>query len=123
MTFPSPPLPNNQYIDALGNLKAADWTEAGISTVKPKGTAVLMGGVEANVAIPYRALLLSQATIKGSYMFDTETAIPELLQLVESQVLKLDWVDVKTFPIQEWKEAARFAAEDKDGRIMCAFSL
>ena len=107
----------------MGNLTTADWTEAGISTLKPKGTAVFLGGVDTKVGIPYRSVMLKQVKIKGSYMFDVAKDIPELLRMIESQVLKLDWVDVKLFPLSEWKEAARIAVEERDGRTMCAFSF
>jgi len=74
----------------------ADWTEAGISTLRSKGTAVLFGGVDAKIGISYRSLLMSRAK------------------------LKLDWV---LFPLQEWKEAAEYAAESTDSRTVCALSF
>jgi len=101
----------------------ADWTEAGISTLRSKGTAVLFGGVDAKIGISYRSLLMSGAKITGSYMYDVETDIPELFALIESKVLKLDWVIPKLFPLQEWKEAAKYAAESTDSRTVCALSF
>jgi len=103
-------------------VNTADWTEAGISTLKPKGTAVFVGGVDAKIGIPYRFLMLG-VRVTGSYMFDVETDIPELFALIESKLLKLDWVIPKLFPLQEWKEAAKFAAEGKNGRMLCAISF
>jgi len=51
-------------------------------------------------------------------MYDVEPDIPELFALIESKVLKLDWEIPKLFPLQEWKEAAKYAAELTDSRTL-----
>ena len=56
-------------------------------------------------------------------MYDVEPDIPELFALIESKVLKLDWEIPKLFPLQEWKEAAKYAAESTDSRTVCALSF
>lgn len=61
-------------MDALGNVDTAELTLAGMSTVKPKGTIVFMGGVRASIPVSYINLFVNQLTIVGSYMYPTHAA-------------------------------------------------
>lgn len=57
--------------------------------VKPYGRICLMGGrTDASISIPFVALVYSNKTVKGGFMYEQEE-IWGLIRLVESGMLKL----------------------------------
>lgn len=71
------------YVDFYPYLKDSALTTAGILALKEKGIAVLGGGVQAAVTLPYFTILLKQLTLTGSVMYPQET-ISTVLRLLGS---------------------------------------
>ena len=55
--------------DMLGGTPSFATTAAAIYAVRRGGTAVLMGGVQANIDLPYSHVMLNELTIKGALMY------------------------------------------------------
>lgn len=91
-------------IDALGAAPNADATLACIAALRIGGTAVIVGGVRANISLPYAMFLRKELTVRGSYMFP-RNAPSELLRMIASGVLSLDAFGVHTFPLADINEA------------------
>lgn len=86
--------------DMLGNVSSFAPTSAAIHALRRGGTAVLMGGVQASVDLPYVHIMLNELTIKGVMMYP-RCAPAELLDMVMAGLLPLDKLQVRTFPLEE----------------------
>ncbi|KAG0021018.1 hypothetical protein BGZ82_011446 [Podila clonocystis] len=72
-------------------------------------TAVLMGGVQANIELPYFHIMLNNITIKGKFMYHRADPTT-LLGLVDAGLLRLDVGENKTFKLAEINEAIDWSA-------------
>ena len=115
---------------ASGSLKGADAyidfspPEAGNSThivaalgaLRPKGKAVLMGGIPGKVEIPYSMLMFKNLSIQGRFMFERKD-VEQLIKYVESGILKLGkeigMTKFRSFVLEEWVEAVKLAKDEK----------
>jgi len=95
--------PADLYLDALGTAKSSDFTVAGMNTVATKGTIVFFGGVQATIPISYFMMLFGR-TITGSFMFP-QSAPNEVMNMMESGTLKLDWINITEYTLDQVKEA------------------
>ena len=91
-------------IDALGAAPNADATLACIAALRIGGTAIIVGGVRGDIALPYPMFLRKELTLRGSYMFPRD-APSELLRMIASGVLSLDAFGVHAFPLADINEA------------------
>jgi len=71
------------YVDFLPFVDNDVLTIAGIAQVKDGGTAVLAGGVQAAISLPYGEFLRRQLTISGSFM-STPAAFPICVEMIGS---------------------------------------
>lgn len=56
-------------VDAVGVIDNSALVEAGLSVLRPQGTAVFLGGVISNVPVSYLTTLVKELNIKGSSMY------------------------------------------------------
>jgi alcohol dehydrogenase len=78
-------------------------------SVRANGSVVLMGGLGADIALPYRWLMRNNITIRGQWMYPRD-AVPRFISLVRSGLLSLDHVNVTEFPLAGVNEAIAYAA-------------
>lgn len=77
--------------------------------VRPGGRVVLMGGVDAEVAIPYRWLMRNSIVVRGQWMYPRD-ACGRLVALVQAGLIDLEQVAVTEFPLVEIERAIAHAA-------------
>lgn len=106
-------------LDLLGGAKTADPTMACIQALRPRGTAVFMGGVQANIPLLYSQIMLSELTIRGAFMYPRQ-APSELLNMVAAGTLDLSAIQVFSYRLDQINEAIEKAATLK-GLDYCAF--
>jgi len=86
-----------------------------ILALRHGGRVSLMGGLRGDVGIPHAAVMYSNLTIKGKWMYDREQVL-DLIKKIETGVLKLDKGDgqkpIKKFALEDWDEAFTAAAEN-----------
>ena len=99
-------------IDATGSMDNAMLVEAGISVLRPRGTAVFVGGVSAEVRLPYLSLLVKELNIKGSFMYPA-SAPAEILKMVRSGLLDLNIFTPHMYPLHQINEAIAQAPYNK----------
>ncbi len=100
--------PIDCLLDILGQTQDAMPTRRGILAVRPEGTAVLMGGVNVDVGIPYAYVMHNSIVIRGQYMYPRHA--PFLLAgLIRAGLLSLDVLSTRTFPLEEVNSAVRYA--------------
>lgn len=99
-------------LDTLGGIKHPQPTLSCIRALRPGGTAVLMGGVQADIPLPYGEIMLKQISICGAFMYP-RTAPQELLQMVQGGSLRLDHIQRQTFLLSEIEDAIAHAAASK----------
>ncbi len=86
--------------DMLGNVPTFAPTAAAIYALRRGGRAILMGGVQAAVDLPYSHVMLNEISIKGALMYP-RSAPAELLNLMAAGLLELSKVDIRTFPLEQ----------------------
>jgi alcohol dehydrogenase len=96
-------------LDMLGGAKTADPTLACIQALRPRGTAVFMGGVQANIPLPYSQIMLNEITIRGAFMYPRQ-APSELIDMVAAGTLDLSKVSALPYNLDQFQEAIEKAS-------------
>ena len=81
-------------------------------TVREFGRVVLMGGVDADLALPLRWLMRNSITVRGQWMFP-RAAAPRLVSLIRAGLLDLNQYQVTEFSLDDVNQAVEHAAGDK----------
>jgi alcohol dehydrogenase len=102
------PGPIDCVLDLLPPAATAAQVRAALTTVRPFGRVVLMGGVHDDLAFPYAWLMRSCVTLRGQWMYSRES-IPRLIALARAGVLQLD-SEVTSFDLAQVNEAISHAA-------------
>ena len=98
--------------DMLGNARTFAPTAAAIHALRRGGTAVLMGGVQADFSLPYAHIMLNEISIKGNMMYPRR-APAELLDMVTAGLLPLAQVQIRTFPLEQVNAALDHAERSR----------
>lgn len=96
-------------LDCLGAVKTPDPVLACINALRPGGTAVFIGGVEAEIPLPYLRVMLSELTIRGAFMYPRH-APGDLLRMIAAGTLDLKAIKTHVFPLESISEAISKAA-------------
>ncbi len=100
--------PIDYLLDLLGPIHDSGPTRRGILAVRPGGTAVLMGGVQTDLDIPYNYVMRNNLVIRGQWMYPRHA--PSLLvELLHSGLLTLEPFSVSTFPLEQVNQAVQYA--------------
>ena len=83
-------------------------TEVMLEALSHGGVAVWVGGVRADIAVPYGQVVRKELTIAGSYMYEPQCPA-DLIALIASGRLDLGPIAVHEFPLDEANEAIAFA--------------
>jgi len=100
--------PIDLLLDILGPVHDSAPTRRAIMTVRPGGTAVLMGGVQADLDIPYNYVMRNNLVIRGQWMCPRH-APSLLIELIHSGLLTLEPFSVSTFPLEQVNQAVQYA--------------
>jgi alcohol dehydrogenase len=76
--------------------------------VRPGGTAVLMGGVQADVEIPYDYVMHNNLVIRSQYMYPRHAPLG-LAGLMRAGLLRLEAFSTCAFPLEEVNQAIQYA--------------
>jgi alcohol dehydrogenase len=96
--------------DYLGSVTNPEPTLACIHALRPGGTAVFMGGVKADIPLPYAKIMIEELNICGAFMYP-RYAPGDLLNLIEGKVLDLNVIKLEKYPLQQVNEAIVEAAK------------
>jgi threonine dehydrogenase-like Zn-dependent dehydrogenase len=96
-------------LDVIAHTPTTDPTLACFDALRLRGTAVLVGGVRHELALPYQRIQRQQLTVTGSFMFGSATAL-EVWQLVRSGALDLGPVRAHSFTLDQFDAALDAAA-------------
>ena len=106
--------PIDCLLDIVGQTQDATSIRRGILAVRPEGTVVFMGGVNADIAIPYGYVMHNSIVIRGQYMYPRYA--PSLLAgLIRAGLLSLDVLSTRTFPLEEVNSAIQYAHDYNRG--------
>lgn len=100
--------PIDTLLDLLPPIRDAEPTRQAIMAVRKGGTAVLMGGVQAEVAIPYSYAMQNNLVIRGQYMYPRHAPLL-LAGLIRSGLLSLDAFSTRAFPLEAVNHAIQYA--------------
>ena len=100
--------PIDCLLDMLGPTRDTSVTRSGIMALRSEGTAVLMGGVDVNVDIPYKYMMRNSLVVRGQYMYPKHAPLL-LTGLIESGLLHLEPFSVHTFPLEQVNQAVEYA--------------
>lgn len=102
----------DMVIDLLGGVNNPEPTLACINALRPRGTAIFVGGVKAEIPLPYSKIMLAELTIRGSFMYPRH-APGDLLRLIEAGTLDLSAIGLHKFGLYNINEAIASAAKLK----------
>lgn len=100
--------PIDCLLDMLGPTRNTALTRSGIMALRPGGTAVLMGGVDVPIEIPYKYMMRNNLVVRGQYCCPRH-APSQLAALVGSGLLSLEPFSVQTFPLEQANQAVEYA--------------
>lgn len=100
--------PIDCLLDLLGPVHDSAPTRRGILAVRPGGTVVLMGGVQASLDIPYNYVMRNNLVIRGQWMCPRHAPVL-LVELISSGLLSLEPFSVSTFPLEQVNQAVQYA--------------
>lgn len=102
----------DMVLDVLGGVKNPDPTIACINALRPRGTAVFMGGVQSDIPLPYAQIMLKEITIQGAFMFPQQAPY-ELIRMVAAGTLNLDVIQTHVFNLDDINTGVAKASELK----------
>ncbi|QBD75237.1 alcohol dehydrogenase [Ktedonosporobacter rubrisoli] len=102
--------PIDCMLDLLGPIKDSTPTRRAILALRPGGTAILMGGVEAEVDIPYKYLMRNSIVVRGQYTCPRHAPVL-MAGLLRGGLLDLEPFTVHTFPLAQVNQAVQYAHE------------
>ncbi len=100
--------PIDCLLDLLSPIHDSAPTRRGIMAVRPGGTAVLMGGVQADLDAPYDYVMHNSLVIRGQFMYPRHAPLL-LTGLVSAGLLSLEPFAVQTFPLEHINQAVQYA--------------
>ena len=103
--------PIDLVLDLMPPLPNAAPVRAAALSVRPNGRVVLMGGVRADIALPYDWLMRYCVTVRGQWMYPRE-APARLMALVRAGLFDLSAFATTVFPLKEINAALAHAAEN-----------
>lgn len=86
--------------DMLGKAPTFAPTAAAIYSLRHGGTAVLMGGVQAAIDLPYSYVMVNQISIRGALMYP-RSAPRELLKMTGGGILDFSKMKIRRFRLEE----------------------
>jgi alcohol dehydrogenase len=99
-------------VDAVGVMDSSALVQAGLSVLRPHGTAVLLGGVMSDVPVSYLTTLVKELNIKGSWMYP-DRAPADIASMIAAGVLNLHAFRPKTYPLNRVNEAISAAGASR----------
>lgn len=100
--------PIDCLLDLLGQTYDPAPTRRGILSLRPGGIAVFMGGVHADIPIPYDYVMHNNLVIRGQYMCPQYAPL-RMAALIRSGLLPLDSFSIHTFPLSDVNQAIHYA--------------
>lgn len=107
-------------LDVLGGITNPILTLNCIRALRPKGTAVFMGGVQADIPLPYAEIMVKEITISGAFMFPRQ-APKDLLGLASGGILNLQAIQTHVYDLDDANKAVETASTMK-GLDYCILS-
>ncbi|GCE09588.1 quinone oxidoreductase family protein [Dictyobacter aurantiacus] len=102
--------PIDCLLDILGPMRSTTLTRSGIMALRPGGTAVLMGGIDMPVEIPYKYMMRNNLVVRGQYMLPKHAPLL-LAALIGSGQINLEPFSVQTFPLEQANQAVEYARD------------
>jgi alcohol dehydrogenase len=96
-------------LDCLGGVKTPEPVLTCLNALRPGGTAVFIGGVEADIPLPYMRVMLSEWSIRGAFMYPRH-APGDLLRMIQAGTLNVKAIKTHVFPLAQIDEAIAKAA-------------
>jgi alcohol dehydrogenase len=96
-------------LDLLGSAKSTSTTLSSLRALKRGGRLVVMGSAEVPLEISFRELLANDWEIVGQFMYERH-APGQLAALAAAALLDLGKIVVKTFRLDQFKQAVEAAA-------------
>jgi alcohol dehydrogenase len=103
------PGPIDRVLDLLPPIPDSTPVRAAVMTVRPHGTVTLMGGIGADLCLPYRHLMRNCITVRGQWMYP-RNAPSRLIQLAHAGLISLDNPEVTAFSLADANAAVDHAA-------------
>jgi alcohol dehydrogenase len=108
----------DMVLDALGTVYTPEPTMACINALRPRGTAVFIGGAPTELPLSYVQIMLQELTIRGSFMYPRH--VPgDILRMINGGILDFNAVKVHAFSLDDINDAIAKAPNFK-GLEYCA---
>lgn len=101
--------PVDCVLDLLPPAASPAQVRAALLTVRPNGRVVLMGGVGADIGVPYGWLMRNCVTIHGQWMYGRD-AISRMIAMVRTGLVRLNDFETTIFRLDDVNDAVAHAA-------------
>ena len=96
-------------IDLTAHMDDSSPIMTGMKSLRPDGTAVLVGGQRGDLALPYGWMMRNRIRLRGSFMFDRQM-VDATWSLVAQGLLDLDPVRAQRFTLEQMDHAIGVAS-------------
>lgn len=103
--------PIDVVFDQLPPIQDTTPVRTAVMAVRAHGTVVLMGGVQADIALPYGHLMRQCITVRGQFMYPRD-APERMMGLIRTGLLSLDAFHFTSFGLDKIADAVEHAATD-----------
>lgn len=102
--------PIDRVLDLLPPIPDTTPTRTAIRSLRPHGTAVIMGGIRRDIALPYAELMTNNITLRGQFMYPRDAPI-RLFGMIAAGLVSLEEFEIDLFRLDELQKAVDHAAE------------
>ncbi len=101
--------PIDCVLDLLPPVASPSWARAAMLAVRPYGRVVLMGGIGADVSLPYAWMMRNCIEVRGQWMYPRD-ATQRLVAMIRGGLIRLGEYAVDEFALDDINEAVAHAA-------------
>ena len=104
-------------LDFVGGTSDVEPLLTCIRALKFRGKAIFVGNIENSIPIKYVEIMINEIEIRGCFMFPANS-YQQLIRLVQANLLDLNHIATRIFPLEQINEAIEAAAKRNSNNVI-----